>query len=307
MQFGSDLCDVDLKIWRLDGHVSYRKASLIYRDEALAEEPKERPGKIGRPRYISRAEWFLTLFQNVRTGVLQAAYLAVFTLFLIASALALALPLDLLGIAILRNLLDLSANSMIAGNWRDWLGLASVYCIAYFALTTLIILDVETVRNALLSWSPRFRDSALNEFLYSIVVRHHRVENGYRRGLLRRLRTAAAWLIVWTVYLVCIFTSLQTSLRPQLAADPKKLFDVMQVFGEQALLYIPVVFYYVGRKSLDPEKIALVSLGVLVTLQLTMGLLVIRRIHRYWASSAAARINEQTARELPDTSRPASS
>jgi hypothetical protein len=70
----------------------------------------------------------------------------------------------------------------------------------------------------------------------------------------------------------------------------------MQVFGEQALLYIPVVFYYVGRKSLDPEKVALVSIWVLIALQLIMGLLVIRRIHRYWASSAAARLNEQMVR-----------
>jgi hypothetical protein len=29
MQFGSDLCDVDLKIWERDGHVSYRKTALI--------------------------------------------------------------------------------------------------------------------------------------------------------------------------------------------------------------------------------------------------------------------------------------
>jgi hypothetical protein len=50
-----------------------------------------------------------------------------------------------------------------------------------------------------------------------------------------------------------------------------------------------VVFYYVGRKSLDPQKVALVSFSILLALQLSMGLLVIRRIHRYWASAAAAR------------------
>jgi hypothetical protein len=302
MQFGSDLCDVDLKIWHRDGHITYRKTALIYRDDALAAEPSDRPGRIGRPRYISRREWFRTVFRNVRSGIVQLAYLAILALLLVASVVALALPLDLWGVSLPRVLLDLGAGLAGLGDWKDWLLPASVYCIAYFGLTTLLVLDIETVRNALLTWSPWFRRSALNELLYSMIVRGRIVENGYRRGLWRRLRTAATWLVLWTVYLVCVFTSLQTSMRPELAGDPRKLSDVMQVFGEQALLYIPVVFYYVGRKSLDPEKVALVSFGVLVGLQLTMGLLVIRRIHRYWASTASARANEQVVRDPPDTS-----
>jgi hypothetical protein len=303
MQFGSDLCDVDLKIWDRDGHITYHKTALIYRDDALAAEPNDRPGKIGRPRYISRREWLRTLFRNLRSGLVQLAYLAILAILLVASAVALALPLDLWGVSVLRILLDLGAGIAGIPEWKDWLGPASAYCIAYFALTTLLVLDIETVRNALLTWSPWFRRSALNEFLYSMIVRGRIVENGYRRGLWRRLRTAATWLVIWTVYLVCVFTSLQTSIRPELANDPRKLSDVMQVFGEQALLYIPVVFYYVGRKSLDPEKVALVSFWVLVGLQLTMGLLVIRRIHRYWASTASARVNEQVFRDPPDASR----
>ncbi len=296
MQFGKDLYDVDLKIWDRDGHVSYRKAGLIYRDEALAEEPSETTAGIGRPRYVSRGEWLFTLYQNVRTAMNQAAYLAVFAIFLLASAVALALPLDLWGFPLVRWVLDLVSGVTGIGDWTAWLGFASLYCIAYFVLTTLLVLDVETLRDSLLTWSPRFRTSRLNELLYAMVIRGRIVENGYRRGLVRRIRTAVTWLLVWTGYLVCVFTSLQTSLRPQLAADPKALSDVMQVFGEQALLYIPVVFYYVGRKSLDPDKVALVSFWVLIALQLIMGLLVIRRIHRYWASTAAARLNEQIVR-----------
>jgi hypothetical protein len=300
IQFGDCLYDVDLKIWDRDGHVSYRKAGLIFKDDALAEESTESPGKIGRPRYVSRSEWFFTVCQNVRTALYQAAYLVVFAVFLLASAVALALPLDLWGIPLLRLLLDLIWSVAGIGDWTPWLLAASLYCIAYFALTTLIILDVETLRTSLLTWSPRFRKSRINELLYAMVVKSRIVENGYRRGFWRRIRTAATWLAVWTAYLVCVFTSLQTSLRPQLANDPRALWDIMQVFGEQALLYIPVVFYYVGRKSLDPEKMALVSFWVLVSLQLVMGLLVIRRIHRYWASTAAARLNEQIVRTPPN-------
>ena len=47
MQYGSDLFDVDLKIWDRDGHISYNKTGLMYRDAALEEEPSERIGKIG--------------------------------------------------------------------------------------------------------------------------------------------------------------------------------------------------------------------------------------------------------------------
>jgi hypothetical protein len=68
----------------------------------------------------------------------------------------------------------------------------------------------------------------------------------------------------------------------------------MQLFAEQAMLYIPVLFYYVGRKSLDPSKLALVSFWVLIAFQPIMGLLVIRRIHRFWASTATARGVEST-------------
>ena len=293
LQFGTDLFDVDLNIWKLDGHVSYRKTALIYRDASLAEEPRVRPGKIGRPRYVSRGEWLLAMYRNFMTAINQVAYLVIFAVFVLASAVALALPLDLWGIPVLRLLLDLIASATPMGDWMPWLGAASLYCIAYFVLTTLFILDIETLRNSLSTWSPRFRESSLNELLYAMVVRGRIVENGYRRGLMRRVRAAVTWLIVWTAYLVCVFTSLQTSMRPQLADDPKALSDIMQVFAEQALLYVPVVFYYVGAKSLDPSKVALVSSGVLVALQLIMGLLVIRRIHRYWASTTASRLNEQ--------------
>jgi hypothetical protein len=292
MQFGTDLFDVDLNVWKVDGHASYRKTSLIYRDASLAEEPRVRPGRIGRPRYISRREWLLAKSQNLRTAIYQSVYLLFFAGFVVASTLALTLPLDLWGFPILKHLLGLLAGATSV-DWRPWLGIASIYCIAYFVLTTIFILDIETLRASLSAWSPRFRESRLNELLYSVVVRGRIVENGYRRGLMRRVRAAVTWLIVWTAYLVCVFTSLQASLRPQLADDPKSLADVMQVFAEQAALYIPVVFYYVGRKSLDPSKVALVSDGVLVALQLIMGLLVIRRIHRYWASTTASRLNEQ--------------
>jgi hypothetical protein len=102
---------------------------------------------------------------------------------------------------------------------------------------------------------------------------------------------AVTTLCFWTVYLVLVFTSLQISFRPQLAADVGALFDVIQVFAEQALLYIPVVFYYIGRKSLDPAKLVHVAGEIMIAFQLIMGLLVIRRVHRFWASTAASRLS----------------
>ena len=292
MQFGSNLFDVDLKIWDRDGHITYSKTGLMYRDAALAEEAPERVHKIGRPRYVSRREWFFALYRNFKVAINQAAYLVTIALFLIASAIALAFPMQAIGYEIIRTPLEIVAGATGVGSWATWLGIASLYCIAYFVLTTLVILDVETLRNALLTWSPRFKTSWLNEFLYKIVVRRHRVENGYQRSFMRRVRGAVTWLIVWTGYLVCVFASLQASFRPPLAEDARALTDVIHVFAEQALLYIPVVFYYVGRKSLDPGKVALVSAGVLIAFQLIMGLLVIRRIHRFWASTRTVQVEQ---------------
>lgn len=294
MQFGSSLYDVDLKIWHHDGHVSYRKTGLIYRDDALEEEPSTRPGKIGRPSYVRRDQWLLALYRNFKTTINQALYLVALALFLIASAIGLTFPLESWGYSIVRPLLEGFAGAVGFGDWTTWLKVACIYCIGYFVLTTLLILDVEMLRNSLLTWSPRLRGSRLDGMLYGVIVKGNQIENGYRRGLLRRVRRAASWLVFWTVYHIFVFTSLQASLRPKLADDAKTLFDVMQLFAEQALLYIPVVFYYVGRKSLDPAKLALVSIWVLVAFQLIMGLLVIRRIHRFWASTAVSRSAEST-------------
>src|SRR5262249_2531748 len=158
-------------------------------------------------------------------------YAVAFTIFVIASVAALAFPLEILGFPFSRTLPDLVAGVTGVGGWTTWLLAACFYCITAFVLTTLLILDVETLRNSLLTWNPRFfRGSRIDEFLHDITVRRHLVENGYRRGFLRRVREAVTWLAVWTVYLVCVFTSLQTGLRPSIAAD-SKLADVMQVFG----------------------------------------------------------------------------
>jgi hypothetical protein len=295
MQVGNQLIDVDLKIWERDGHVSFRTTSLIYADDALSDEPQARTGGIGRPRYIRRGEWLYALYQNFKTRINQGLYLAAFALFLASSAIGLALPLEILGIPFGRVLPELMASITGLGDWTTWLNAACLYCIASFVLTTLLILDVETLRDSLLTWFPRLERTRLAETLHAIIVRRHRLENGYRRGLMRRAWAAASWLVVWTIYLVCVFTSLQSSYRPRLADDARTLADVMQVFAEQAALYIPVVFYYVGRKSLDPTRVALVSLWILIAFQLIMGLLVIRRIHRFWASTAASRLATDTA------------
>jgi hypothetical protein len=288
MQVESELHDVDLNIWDRDGHVTYNRTRLIYKDPALAERDQPKPGRIGRPRYVSRSEGLLTVYRNLKASINQAFYLLTTTLFLVATAVGLLCPLEAWGVVIARPLLNSAAQATGFGDWTTWLMVTCFYCICYFVLTTLLVLDLETVRNALLTWSPRFKNSSIDELLYAQIIKGRRSENGYRRGLMRRIRTAVSLLVIWTGYIICVFTSLQVSVRPQLTEDAKALGDVLQVFAEQALLYVPVVFYYVGRKSLDPHKLVLVSPWILVLLQLSMGLLVIRRIHRFWTSSAAA-------------------
>ncbi len=285
MQSGCDLYDVDLKIWKHDGHVTYRKTGLIYRDDALSEEPPLRQGRIPCPSYVRRGEWLLTIYRNIKTAINQALYLLAFVLLCVASVVALAFPLEIWGITFARTTLEAAATTVGWGTWTAWLGAACLYCILYFVLTTLLVLDVDTLRNAMLTWSPRFKGSRLDGLLYAIVIKRNQAQSGYGRGLFRKLRAALWWLVFWTSYHVLVFTSLQASLRPRLLADARALLDVMLLFAEQAMLYIPVVFYYVGRKSLDPTKLELLHWWVLVAFQLIMGLLVIRRIHRFWASN----------------------
>jgi hypothetical protein len=289
VQQGNELHDVDLHIWDKDGHVSFHQTSVIYRDPALLDERQGLPAKLPNPNYIRWHEALRALYRNFQTIINQSAYLATTFLFVLATAVSLLFPLEIYGSTFVRDGLEVVSSTIGFGSWHGWLWAASLYCIGYFALTTLLILDAATARNALLTFSPRLKDSWLDGWLYTLVRREHRIENGYRRGFLRRIRTAAGRLVAWTVYIVCVFTALQTSYRPELAGNTKALSDVWQVFAEQALLYVPVVFYYVGKKSLDLEKLASVSPGILLLLQLSMGLLVIRRIHRFWASTAAAK------------------
>jgi hypothetical protein len=289
MQWPNELHDVDLHIWDFDGHVSFHQSGVIYRDPALLDEPQGLPASIDHPNYIRWHERLLVLYRNFQTTINQTAYLATTIVFVLATIVSLLFPLEIYGSTFVREGLESVSAATGIGGWHWWLWAACLYCIGYFALTTLLVLDAATVRNALLTFSPRFKDSWIDGWLFTLERRERRIENGYRRGFLRRLRTAAGRLVAWTVYIVCVFTSLQASYRPELAGNTKALGDVWQVFAEQALLYVPVVFYYVGRKSLDPEKLILVSPGMLLLLQLSMGLLVIRRIHRFWASTAAAR------------------
>jgi hypothetical protein len=288
MQCGSDLLDVDLKIWAWDGHVSYRKSQIIYRDEALDAEPQERPGRIGLPVYVRWRERLLALFRNVRAQVYRGVYLVSTAMFLVASFISLIFPLG--AQVAIQPLLEILAVATGWGDWTIWLRAACLYCLGYFVFTTLLVLDIEKVRNALLAMSSRFQGSRLDALLYGLVLRGHRTPGGYRRDLFRRVFWAVTRLMTWTFYLVLVFTSLQISFRPQLANEAKTLLDVMRVFGEQALLYIPVVFYYVGRKSLEPERLVLVASEIMIAFQLIMGLLVIRRVHRFWASTSAARL-----------------
>ena len=287
LQIGSDIFDVDLKIWAADGHISYRKTELVYRDLALAAEPQERPGRIRLPRYVWWGERMFTLYRNIKVHINQALYLASTSLFFLASALALLSAMSPWG----QSSLALVAVLTGIGTWTTWLKAACLYCIAYFVLTTLLILDAEKVRNGLLMWSRRFEGSWLDQLLHGLVLKRRRTESGYRPGLIKRIGWAGTMLLFWTGYLVLVFTSLQIGYRPYLAADDKALLDVMQVFAEQALLYIPVVFYYVGSKSLDRAKLALVSGEIMIVFQLIMGLLVIRRVHRFWASTASSRLS----------------
>lgn len=286
LQIGNEIFDVDLKIWADDGQITYRKAELVYRDSALAAEPQDKPGKIRMPRYVWWGERLLTLGRNAKAHIYQALYLATTSLFIAATAITFAFLASVWG----RRFLELVAHATGIGDWTTWLKIACLYCITYFALTTLLILDAEKVRNGLRMWSRRFTGSWADQVLHGWILKRRRRDSGYRHDLWKRIVMAVFLLAFWTAYLVVVFTSLQVAFRPQLAWDVQAMLEVMRVLAEQALLYIPLVFYYVGRRLIEEEKRALIAPGIMITFQFMMGLLVIRRVHRFWAGTASSRL-----------------
>jgi hypothetical protein len=204
-------------------------------------------------------------------------------------------PLELFGISLMRSLLETVAALLPFTNWTTLLCASTIYCITYFVLTTFLILDTETIRSALLTMRPSWQGGVVDEWLHNISRRQNRSRKAQRLALWRRIILALAFLLFWSLYLVLVFTSLQASLVPASVATPEAMLKVVTIFVEQAALYVPVVVYYVGRSSLDPAKLALISYPLIAAFRLIIGLLVVRRIHRFWASTARSRLHRPEA------------
>jgi hypothetical protein len=291
LQLGRQLIDADLKIWRRDGHITYKPVELVYENEALAREPEHVVGRISLPKYIKRSERMRAGLQNLKASLRQFAYLLGTGLFLLASGISLLFPLELFGISLMRSLLEAVAALVPFANWMTLLCASTIYCIAYFVLTTFLVLDTETIRNGLLTLRPSLQGGMVDEWLHNIARRQNRSRKAQRLALWKRIALALTFLFFWSLYLVLVFTSLQASLMPASVATPEAMLKVMTIFVEQAALYVPVVVYYVGRSSLDPVKLALISYPLIVAFRLIIGLLVVRRIHRFWASTARSRLH----------------
>jgi hypothetical protein len=148
IQIGRELYDADLNIWTRDGHITHTLAELIYRDEMLAKEPPHEVGFIALPSYITRRERFRARLQSMQVVLRQTAYLVTTAAFFVASALCLLFPLEFAGISIVRSILGLWSGLVGIGDWQIWLGIACVFCIGYFALTTFLALDLDVIRGA---------------------------------------------------------------------------------------------------------------------------------------------------------------
>ena len=157
MQHGNELHDVDLHIWDADGHVTFHQSGVIYRDPALIDEPQRLPAKIDHPSYIRWHERLLVLYRNSQAIITQTAYLATTILFVLATSISLLFPLEIYGSTFVRESLEGLTAATGFASWHWWLWAACLYCIGYFALTTLLILDAATARSALLTVSPRFK------------------------------------------------------------------------------------------------------------------------------------------------------
>ena len=157
-------------------------------------------------------------------------------------------------------------------------------------------MDIDTIRDALHRWVPKIEGTLLDKLLYEVSRKQHRAERGIRPSIWKRLLWAGFLLVFWSLYLVAVFTAFDSSLQHQSQPNPERIFDVALLLLEQASLYVPMVVYYAGWSFLDPDKLIIVDKLFLTGFRLIIGLLVIRRIHRFWAVTASPKIAHQGRR-----------
>ena len=293
-QLGNALYDVELKIWRRNGHITYNRSLPIFESPALEGVPLPQLGRMPLPGYIRWHERCRFYYHKAIATLGHATYAAAVLLFVLASIVNVVFLLEVVGLPLVRILLEPGAGLLGSSTWKVPLAISALYCVAYFASTTALILDVDTIRGTLLRWLPTIEGTKIDRLLYEVSRKQHRSERGYKPPLWKRLLWSGALLVFWSVYLIAVFTTLDTSLQKHVEPNVDRMVDVAMVLLEQALLYIPMVVYYAGWNFLDPQKLVILDPIVLSTFRLIIGLLVIRRIHRFWAATASAKLRVKT-------------
>ncbi|MDX2205634.1 MAG: hypothetical protein NW223_22980 [Hyphomicrobiaceae bacterium] len=286
VQYGQEIYDVDINIWQRSGRITDTRYELVYANQCLAEEPAITIGVLPMPSYITKRERRTAWLNNIRAALAQVLYVCMMIVFLSASTVAVIFAAEgLAGTAAVRWILEL----IFGTSWWLILLLACAYCILHFAITTFLALDIESIHSAVLTLRPSWTGSWIDRWLdnKSQEQNERRNQNAVG-GILARIKTAAGLLVSWLAYLILIFTSLQLSLRPYLLDENNSALIVSSIFFQQALQYIPMIFYFVGRHSLDDSKRRFVSVFVMLLFQSAVGLLVIRRIHRFWSDTSRA-------------------
>jgi hypothetical protein len=256
--------------------------------------PLPRLGKIPLPGYVRRSEKIRLYYNKARATLGQAGYAMTTLLFVLASIGSVLFLLEAVHLPIVRLVLEQLSSLLGLSNWRVLLTVLVAYCICYFVLTTTLTLDIDTIRGTLHRWVPKIEGTRLDNILYEVSRRQHRSERGYKPPLWKRLLWSLFLLVFWSLYLIVIFTTLDASLQKHLEPNTERMMDVALVLLEQALLYIPMVVYYAGWSFLNPQKLQLLDTVVLTAFRLIIGLLVIRRIHRFWAATASPKLRIKT-------------
>ena len=187
---------------------------------------------------------------NKATATLGRAVYGVSTLLFVLASLASALfLLEAINIPIVRKLLEGLTGPLAGGNWRIPLQAMAAYCIFYFVLTTTLVMDIDTIRDALHRWVPKIKGTPLDKVLYEASRKQHRAERGFRPPIWKRLLWAGSLLVFWSLYLVAVFTAFDASLQSAPQPNPERILDVGLLLLEQASLYLPMVVYYAGWTS----------------------------------------------------------
>jgi hypothetical protein len=229
----------------------YGRVPFFYSPHLLPPLP-DQVESLPVPRQLFWSEPWLLMPERMRSAIGAMAYFVLAVTWLIALLVSVGFASSyLLHPALVQGFRDALAGSG-SGAWTA-LSLSATYFIAMFALVSVFVLQVDGGLSRAARAAPgalRVAYRALERFQRYVWDRFRpRLETPFRKGA-----TAALWLVVSSVLLVCSFTTLQVAQVPHKFSGDIAGQHVLMTFTGHATIAFPGIPYLLGAIGLDPLK-----------------------------------------------------